>query len=182
MAVTDRGTAYDGFFALYDGTGNRDQYVAQRLRMKAVIPQELSDMYQNAQAGEKRPATVRGVPLGRMPELPHDCLLLKRPLVECASESVRQMALQGYELLGDETQIEVWGPYMNKTPDPYREFQPEADNPFIPKSLKRTAQTTRLWGSNEVIKQEYVVFLLVGNFVRSAKHGHVDEETGVILV
>ena len=182
MAVTDRGTAYDGFYALYDGTGNRDKWVPQRLLMKAVIPHELVVMYQNAQANENRLTMCKGLPLGRMPELPHECALLKRPLIECAEESLRQMALQGYELLGDITQVEVWGPYMIKTPASPMEFTPEADNPFIPTAEKKQAWNTKIWGVNEVVEQEYDQFLLKGTFIRSAKHGHVEEETGKIIV
>src|SRR3990167_8197815 len=96
MAVSTRGSALEGFFAVYDGTGNADVTIASEITCKANVSYELVKQWQIAMRQARRDPTLRGKPLGRLPELyPFD--LLKRPLVAEAHEFVRQIGFHHWE-------------------------------------------------------------------------------------
>lgn len=93
--MRDRGTALDGFAALYDGTGNSTAVVPETVQTKVTVDYELVKACQSA--GDR---PHRGDPLGTFPELwPFDGL--KRPLIEHAQEFVRQLKTHGFEPLTD---------------------------------------------------------------------------------
>lgn len=180
MAVTDRGSAYEGFAALYDGTGNRDVIVAQGISTRVTLEYELVRQWQDACRKAHRATTLRGTPLGRLPELwPFD--LLKRPLVEQAGEFVRQIAFQHYYPTKSIYEFEVWGPYAEKVGEPH-DWTPEEDNPFIPNHEKRVATTAWLYQGDESPIRLGCAFFIRGVFTREARHGHVDEAKGLIVV
>lgn len=168
-------TAIHAPYVLYDGTGNAEATVAEAVQTKCVLDYELVERVHNAGG---RP--YKGLPLGTLPELwPFD--MLKRPLVAHAEEFVRQIGLQGYRPVTNVEQFVVWGPYMEKVGE-LREWVPEAGNHLIPKHAQRTAQ--RVWGyrGDEFDWHKGCAFLIQGEFTRHARHGHVDEQTGSILV
>lgn len=171
----DKGSAFDGFTALYDGSGNADETLGLSVQTKVVLDYELAQLCQ-----EHGDRPHRGTPLGRMPELwPFD--MLKRPLVEHAQEFTRQVKTQGYQPLTDVYSFRVWGPYMEKVAG-LAEYEPEKGNHVIPKHLQRKAQ--KVWGyrGDEFNWNKGVAFIIAGSFERAAKHGHVAEETGVIVL
>lgn len=180
MAVKDRGSALDGFYALYDGTGNRDRVIAQPISCHVTLEYELVRKWQMAQRASQRSPTLRGQPLGLMPELyPFD--MLKRPLLEEARLFVRAMALQHYEPLTDISAFEVWGPYTEKV-GAVRDWTPEADNQLIPDHAKKTAWSAWLHSEGESNIRLGCAFFIRAQFTRQGKYGHVDEERGVIVV
>lgn len=62
--------------------------------------------------------TYRGVPVKRFVDLdPYRAV--QRIAVDAAKQWIKHMALQGYDLLGNETDVELWGPYRPK-PKLYR--------------------------------------------------------------
>lgn len=62
--------------------------------------------------------TYRGVPVKNFIDLdPYRAV--QRLAVGAAKQWIRHMALQGYDLLGNETDVELWGPYRPK-PKLYR--------------------------------------------------------------
>ena len=78
MAVKDKGSALEGFFALYDGTGNSETTIRETVTTKCVLEFDQVQLVHNH--GGK---PYRGTPLGRLPDLwPFD--LLKTPLLEHA--------------------------------------------------------------------------------------------------
>lgn len=173
--MRNRGSALDGFSALYDGTGNSSAVISQRITTKCTLDYELVKKVQ--MAGDK---PHRGDPLGRISALfPVD--MLRRALVAHANEFVRQVKLAGYEAETSVYEFEVYGPYTEKV-GAVADYQPEADNPFIPKHERRTA--AKVWGyqGDEFDLHKGVSFLIRGRFTRHAKHGHVEEEKGLILV
>jgi hypothetical protein len=178
MAVKDRGTALEGFAALYDGTGNADAVVAQTITCRVTLEYELVRTWQDAMRAAHRSTALRGKPLGLLPDLwPFDAL--RRPLMEQASEFVRQLGLQHYEPTQHITSFEVWGPYSEKVGTP-RDWVPEADNPFI--QDKKVATTAWLYGGNESPIHLGCAFLIRSEFTRKAKYGHETDKEGIIVV
>lgn len=173
--MRDRGSALDGFSALYDGTGNSGATVAQSITTKCVLEYE---MVRKVQMAGDRPH--KGTPLGRISQLwPTE--MLRRALKEHGEEFIRQVAKQGYIALGSVYELEVFGPYTEKVGDA-PDYTPEADNPFIPKHEKRVA--SKVWGyqGDEIDVSKGVAFLLRGRFARHARHGHIEEGSGLLLV
>ena len=90
MAVKDRGSALEGFFAVYDGTGNSNVTIASEIKCRVTLDYELVKKWQIAMRKARRDPKLRGKHLGLLPELyPFD--MLKRPLVDEANEFVRQI-------------------------------------------------------------------------------------------
>ena len=180
MAVKDRGSALEGFAALYDGTGNADAHVASTISCRVNLEYELVRKWQIAMSSAGRPPKVRGKLLGRLPELyPFD--MLKRPLVDEAKEFVRQIATHHWAPITNIYQFEVWGPYAEKVGESH-DWVPEADNPFIPKHEKQVASTVWLYHGDELPIDKGCAFFIKGVFTRSAQFGHIDEVKGLILV
>lgn len=180
MAVKDRGSALEGFSALYDGTGNADATVSSTITCKAKAEYELVRDWQTAMRATGRNPKLRGKPLGLLPDLyPFD--MLKRPLVNEANEFVRQIGLQHWSPLTSIYEFKVWGPYAEKVGESH-DWVPEADNPFIPEHEKQVATTAWLYGGSELPIALGCAFFIEGVFIRSAQHGHVDEERGIIVV
>ena len=180
MTVKDRGSALEGFFALYDGTGNPGIHVASPITCKVKTQYELVKKWQIAMRSIHRSPTLRGNPLGKLPELyPFD--LLKRPLVEEATEFVRQIGTHHWEPTTSLYEFEVWGPYTEKVGEAH-DWIPEEDNQFIPKHDRRVATTAWGYSGNELPIRFGCVFMIRGLFQRASRYGHVDEQTGVIIV
>ena len=180
MAVKDRGSALEGFNAVYDGTGNADAWVSSTIKCRVNVGYELVRTWQTAMRATRRNPKLQGKPLGLLPELyPFD--QLKRPLVDEANEFVRQIGLQHWEPLTGIYAFKVWGPYAEKLGVSH-DWVPEADNPFIPEHEKQVATTAWLYGGNESPIVHGCAFFLVGEFVRAAQYGHIDEGRGLILV
>jgi hypothetical protein len=173
--MRERGSALDGFTALYDGTGNSSAVVEQRITTKCTLEYE---MVRKVQMAGDRPH--KGTPLGRISQL-FPTEMLRRALLEHANEFVRQIRMQGYEPLTSVYEFQVFGPYTEKVGEP-KDFSPEADNPFIPKHEQRTA--SKVWGyrEDEFDVNKGVSFLIRGQFTRHARHGKVEEGTGLLLV
>ena len=173
MALKDRGSAFEGFAALYDGTGNSDATIVETVATKCVLDYELVQLVHNH--GGK---PFKSVPLGKLPELwPFD--LLKRPLLEHAEEFVRQIGVQGFQSLTNVHQFLVSGPFSEKVGE-MRSWTPEAGNHLIPHP--RTAE--RVWGyrGDEFDWHKGCAFLITGQFTRHARHGHIDEQTGMVYL
>lgn len=180
MAVKDRGSALEGFSALYDGTGNADAYVSERIELKVNLGYELVQTWQTAMSATRRNPKLEGTPLGLLPELyPFD--QLKRPLIDEANEFVRQLGTHGWRPLTSIYSFEVWGPYAEKVGVSH-DWIPEADNPFIPNHEKQVATTAWLYGGDELPIDKGCRFRVVGVFSRSARYGHIDEGRGIIVV
>ena len=180
MAVKDRGSALEGFNAVYDGTGNADAWVSSTIKCRVNVGYELVRTWQTAMRATRRNPKLQGKPLGLLPELyPFD--QLKRPLVDEANEFVRQIGLHHWEPLTSIYAFKVWGPYAEKVGVSH-DWVPEADNPFIPEHEKQVATTAWLYGGNESPIVHGCAFFLVGEFVRAAQYGHIDEGRGLILV
>lgn len=178
MAVKDRGTALEGFAALYDGTGNADAVIAQHVKCKVVLEYELVKDWQTAMRAAGQSPTLRGKPLGLLPSMyPMDAI--KQPLMREAIEFVYQIGLQGFEPTQHITSFEVWGPYSEKVGTP-RDWVPEEDNPFV--KDKKTATTAWLYGGNESPIHLGCVFFLRAQFTRKATFGHETDKEGVIVV
>lgn len=178
MALKDRGSALEGFAALYDGTGNADAVVAQTITCRVTLEYEMVRDWQDAMRAARRSPTLRGLPLGLLPSMyPLDSI--KGPLMEECTEFVRQIGLQHYEPTKYITQFEVWGPYSEKVGTP-RDWVPEADNPFV--QDKRVATTAWLYGGNESPIHLGCSFLVRSEFTRKAKYGHETDKEGVIVV
>ena len=175
MTERERGSAFEGFAALYDGTGNAVATVRETVATRCVLDYDLVQRVQNA--GVK---PLNGVALGRLAELyPFD--LLKRPLLAHAREFVRQIATRNFVAVSNVEQFLVWGPYSDKVGEP-REWVPERGNHTIPRWAQRPAE--RVWGyrSNELDWERGCAFLIRGEFTRNARHGIVDEQSGRIIV
>lgn len=171
----DKGSALDGFWALYDGTGNAESTVGMSVQTKIVLDYDLVQLCQDH--GDK---PHKATPLGRFPELwPFD--MLKRPLVEHAEEFVRQIKTKGYEATTPVTEFKVWGPYMEKVGD-LKTFVPEEDNHVIPNWAKRTAHQAWLYQGDEFDWEKGCAFIIVGFFTRPANLGVLSEETGKVIV
>ena len=173
--MTDRGSALDGFAALYDGTGNRDSVVPISIQTKVVLEDDLVTLCH--QRGER---PYRNQPLGAISDLGPGALL-KQPLLSHAREFARQVRSQGYEAAADPEEFLAWGPYMEKV-GPIQTWVPEADNHVIPDHLKRTAHRTWGYQGDEFNWQKGAAFIIVGSFQKAAVMGLVAEETGVIVV
>jgi len=173
--MRDRGSALDGFSALYDGSGNSSAVISQRITTKCTLDYELVRKVQ--MAGDK---PHKGGPLGRMSSL-FPTEMLKRALLAHANEFARQVRTAGYEPETSVYEFEVWGPYTEKV-GAVSDYVPEADNPFIPNSEKRKA--AKVWGyqGDELDVNKGVSFLIRGRFTRHARHGHIEESKGLILV
>ena len=180
MAVKDRGSALEGFFATYDGTGNAGEQVASTISCRVNVGYELVEKWQIAMRAARRNPKLEGKPLGLLPELyPFD--MLKRPLVDEANEFVRQISTHHWLPTTSIYAFETWGPYMEKVGESH-DFVPEADNPFIPEHEKQVASTVWSYSGDEAPIDKGCVFFLKGVFTRSAKYGHVDEAKGLIIV
>ena len=178
MAVKDRGTALEGFSALYDGTGNADAVIAQHVQCKVVLEYEMVRDWQTAMRAAGRSPTLRGKPLGLLPPVyPLDAI--KAPLMREASEFVYQIGLQGFESTQHITSFEVWGPYSEKVGTP-RDWVPEEGNDFIKE--KKTATTAWLYGGNESPIHLGCAFFLRAKFTRKASYGHETDKEGIIVV
>jgi hypothetical protein len=173
----DRGSALEGFSALYDGTGNADAIVEQGCTLRVNVPHEQVLEYQEAGGG-----VCKGIPLGRMyePEFWRRHAL-KAELIEQATRFVENIKPQGYEPLTSIYAFEVWGPYTEKVGKP-QDWVPEADNDFIPASEKKVATTAWLYRGDEFNHEMGDVYLIRGRFTRKATLGKVDEERGLIVV
>src|SRR3990167_2502472 len=171
MAVKDRGSALEGFFAVYDGTGNADVSIASEITCRANVQFELVEKWQIAMRNAHRDPKLHGNPLGLLPELyPFD--LLKRPLVEEANEFVRQIASHHWMPVTDIYSFEVWGPYTEKVGTPH-DWVPEEGNHTIPKHERQVATTAWLYSGDELPIKFGCVFMIRGLFTRAAKYGHV---------
>jgi hypothetical protein len=171
--MTDKGSALDGFFAHYDGSGNASAVITEEVTCHTTVDYELVRKYQQHGGG-----ICRGRPLGRLPELwPFD--MLKRPLVQEAQRFVDQVKTQGFEPLTSIYEFEVWGPYTEKVGDP-QDWTPEADNPFVDEP--KTATTAWLYQDGVHNVEKGCAYLIRGRFSRAAKYGHVEEETGIIII
>lgn len=180
MAVKDRGSALEGFSAIYDGTGNADATVSSTIKCRVNLGYELVKTWQTAMRSTRRSPKLQGKPLGLLPELyPFD--QLKRPLIEQANEFVRQIGTHNWMPLMSIYEFKVWGPYAEKVGISH-DWVPEADNPFIPEHEKRVASTAWLYGGGEVPIALGCAFFIEGVFMRSARHGHIDEGRGLIVV
>lgn len=180
MVVKDRGTALEGFFAHYDGTGNASETIASEIKCRVTLEYELVKKWQIAMHKANRDPKLRGRPLGLLPELyPFD--LLKRPLLEQANEFVRQIGTHHWSPIGGVYEFKVWGPFPEKVGQSF-DFKPEADNPFIPEHEKKVASTAWLYSGSELPIRFGCAFFIVGTFTREAKYGHVDEQRGLIVV
>ena len=169
-----KGSAYDGFAALFDATGNSNVVIKQGITTKAVVEYELVRLCQ--EFGDR---PHRGDPLGLFPELwPFD--MLKRPLLEHAREFVRQIALTGVAVIGDVDEFKVWGPYTEKVGD-VREWTPEAGNHTIPKHQQRKAVRAFGYRGDEFNFDKGCAFLIQGQFTRSTKHGEISDEGMIFL-
>ena len=172
-SARDKGSALEGFSALYDGTGNADLTILESITTRCTLEYELVELCQR-HGGR----VSRGKPIGLLPELwPHD--LMKRALIEHAEEFARQIKGQGFEPQSGVYAFKLWGPYTEKVGQP-REWVPEEGNPLI--SQPRKAQQVFGYRGNEFDWNKGATFLIQGNFTRAAKHGHVSEENGVIWV
>lgn len=173
--MRDRGSALDGFSALYDGTGNASAVVDQRITTRCVLDYELVKTVQ--MAGD---SPHKGTPLGTISRL-WPVEMLRNALLAHAEEFVRQIKAQGYEALSSVYEFRVFGPYTEKVGQP-SDYVPEADNPFIPKQDKQTA--SKVWGyrGDELDVNKGVAFLIQGHFTRHARHGKVEERSGLLLV
>ena len=58
--------------------------------------------------------TYRGVKFGEFIDI-HPYAVVQRLAIEAAKKFVADMRLQGYELLGNETDLQLWGPYRDRT-------------------------------------------------------------------
>ena len=171
----DRGSALDGFQALYDGTGNAAAVVPQRVHTKVTVDEALVRRCQ-----EKGDKPHQGTALGRLPELwPFD--ILKRPLLAHAELFRSQLRQIGYEPLTSIYEFQVWGPYMEKVGD-LKTYRPEEGNHLIPKWAQRTAHQVWGYAGDEFNWEKGCAFIIVGEFTRAAKYGNVSEETGGIAV
>lgn len=171
----DRGSALDGFAALYDGTGNANTLVRETVQTKCVLDYELVRLCH--QHGDR---PHKGDPLGTFPELwPFNAL--KRPLIEHAREFVRQIKTQGFEPLSDVYAFKVWGPFTEKVGD-IKTWTPEEGNHTIPKHEQRKAVRAFGYRGDEFDFNKGCAFVIQGEFVRNTKHGSIDELTGRIYV
>ena len=174
MALKDKGSALDGFYALYDGSGNAEATVMEKITTKCVVDYECVLLCQ--QHGWD---AARGVPLGTLPELwPFD--LLKRQLVDHAGEFVRQIGPAGFDPLDPIYSFKLWGPYMEKIKPSVEFWTPEAGNHLIPKHAQRRAVRVQAYRGDEFDFEKGCAFLIQGEFTRAARHGHVGEEDGVL--
>ena len=91
--------------------------VAVPVKLTAAFPVESSALAR----------TYRGVKVSEFVDLqPYSTV--QRVAVDAAKKWIQHMALQGYELRGNETDIRLWGPYRPKSAL-YGSFT-EAENPF----------------------------------------------------
>lgn len=167
-----KGTAYEGFAALYDGTGNSAKTLCESITTKCVLE------YEQVLASQTKP--IKGAPLGRLSDL-YPLVLIKAPLVAHAALFASQVAEKGFEPLTAIYQFQVWGPYMEKV-GPITEWTPEEGNHLIRKADQRQALKVWSYQGNEFDWSKGCAFLIRGSFTQKASSGHVDEETGVLLV
>lgn len=170
-----KGSALEGFTALYDGTGNSDATVSMRLTCHVTLDYELVKHLQ--MAGDK---PHRGTPIGQMRELwPFDAL--KRRVTSEAERFISQVRSQGYIAAEPAESMVLWGPYTEKVGQP-EDWVPEAGNHTIPEHERKTA--TKAWGyrGDELSVDKGVAFLINGRFTRKASLGSVSEENGVLIV
>ena len=172
-----RGSAFEGFSSLFDGTGNAGATVPQTVQTKCVLDYDLVRLCQDY--GDK---PHKGDALGTLPELwPFD--MLKRPLKEHAQEFVRQIGSKGYQPLTNVEAFQIYGPYMEKIgSEPPVWYTPEEGNHLIPPHQRLKAVRVFGYRSDEFTWHKGAAFLIVGRFTRHARYGHVSEETGRIIV
>ena len=176
FVVRDRGSALEGFAALYDGTGNSGATVFEVITTRCTVDYELVDLCQQCAGG-----VSHGEPLGKLLSLwPHD--MLKRALVSHAEEFVRQVAKHGFSALSGVYAFRLWGPYMEKLTPTLRTWTPEEGNHLIPNHLKRKAVSVQGYRGDEFNFNKGAAFLIQGSFTRLANLGHVSEENGVLWV
>lgn len=176
--MKNKGSALQGFSALYDGTGNSVATVPVNLSCHITLEYEL---VRKCQMAGDRPH--RGTPIGKMLSLyPFD--LLKRRLLQEAEVFRGHMVKQGYEPAQATTEFELWGPYMEKvdTQRLHEEWIPEEGNHVIPAAYRAKAQ--RAWGyrGDELRIDKGVAFFIRGAFLASGRNGVMDEQTGVLIV
>ena len=171
----ERGSALEGFAALYDGTGNSAATVPITVQTKVTVD---DDLVQLCHSFGERP--FRDQPLGRISDV-YPFVMLKKPLLEHAREFSRQVRSQGYEARTPAEEFLAWGPYMEKVGE-VQEWIPEEGNHVIPAHLRRKA--VRAWGyrGDEFNWNKGASFIIVGSFQKAAALGRVSEETGVIIV
>ena len=100
--------------------------MAVPVKLTAAFPVEIDTVHR----------TYRGVKFNEFIDA-QPYATVQREAVDAAKQWIRHMALQGYELMGNETEIEMWGPYRPKT-KLYRSFGEERsatsftrdENPF----------------------------------------------------
>lgn len=78
--------------------------VAVPVKLTAAFPVEV----------EALARTYKGTPIGSFIDL-LPWSNVQRVAIDAAKKWVQHMALQGYELLGNETDIRMWGPYRPKS-------------------------------------------------------------------
>lgn len=173
--LKDKGSAYDGFAALYDGTGNSNTTVFETVATKCVLEYELVQKVQDAGL-----APLNGAAIGSISSLwPHS--MLRQQLANHAAEFLRQIATQGFLTNQSAEALPVWGPFTEKV-GPMRPYTPEASNDFIPDHAKRSAE--RVWGyrGDELDWSRGCAFLIQGAFTRHSSYGTVDNVTGRMVV
>ena len=80
------------------------QKVAVPVSLTAAFPVEVESLAR----------TYRGSPIGSFIDiLPY--ATAQRIAVDAAKKWIQHMALQGYDLIGNETEIKLWGPYRPKS-------------------------------------------------------------------
>ena len=80
------------------------QKVAVPVRLTAAFPVEVEGLAR----------TYRGTKISEFIDL-QPYATVQRIAVDAAKKWIQHMALQGYELQGNETQIRLWGPYRPKS-------------------------------------------------------------------
>ena len=74
-----KGSAHEGFFALYDGTGNSNAVTLQRVTTKCVLDYELVELCQRHGAG-----VFRAEPIGNPTDATWPFVMLCRALLDHA--------------------------------------------------------------------------------------------------
>ena len=80
------------------------QTVAVKVKLTAAFPVEVASLHK----------TYRGLAVKNFIDL-QPYATVQRIAVDAAKKWLRHMALQGYELIGNEDEIKLWGPYRPKS-------------------------------------------------------------------
>ena|SRR3990167_991312 len=152
-----------------------------RLSCKFVVEDDLRRACQ-ALGNE---STYRGVPVGTISTM-HPWGALREIALREAQQFVRHMADQNYDLLGDVTELALWGPYMEKI-DHSRSHEfviqdgSDWEQVVGKKPLERHNAVSGFgYRENEVRFDLGAAYLLHGQFL--ARYGHLEEERGVLIV